>query len=102
MTTAERLAAIEARTDHNASRCSDDFGHDCQALLVAESGYLQTAADDISDLVRALETALEALKDYSSLNGDAIIWPNRDACTYLEDPAKRALAKIDEIMRGQE
>lgn len=49
------LDAIKARTEKNASLRSDDFGHDCQTLLVAESDALQVAADDIASLVDEVE-----------------------------------------------
>lgn len=58
MTLPALLGEIRERTEENANMSSDDFGHDCQELLVAESQALQTASIDIAALLRALELCL--------------------------------------------
>ncbi len=55
------LTEIRQRTERNASLRSDDFGHDCQALLVAESEALQVAANDIEHLLALVEWQQRAL-----------------------------------------
>lgn len=46
-------------------------------------------------LLEALVKGVSALEDYASLRGAPIHWPNRDAYTYLEDPAQQALARLE-------
>lgn len=61
------LAEIHGRTEMAASWRSDDFGHDCQALLEAESNYLQKAADDLARLIKACEIMAKALEQIESM-----------------------------------
>ena len=61
MTLTTRLAEIRERTEKAANWRSDDFGHDTQELLLAESRYLQVAADDIARLLKVVETLDGAL-----------------------------------------
>lgn len=49
------LTEIRERTEKNANLSSDDFGHDCQALLLAESNALQIAAEDVRQLLAEID-----------------------------------------------
>lgn len=54
--------SVRERTELAANWRSDDFGHDCQELLLAESRALQVAADDFAkllEIVACYEAALE-------------------------------------------
>lgn len=52
---------------------------------------------DIAKLEEQLKIAIDTLKMYASLNGEAIRWPDHDHYSYLQDPAIVALAKITNI-----
>lgn len=60
------IAEMRARTERNANLRSDDFGHDTQALLVAESEALQVAAYDLALALDALEVYERALEFYGT------------------------------------
>lgn len=62
MTTTALLTQVKARTELAANWRSDDFGHDCQELLLAESRALQVAADDIARLIAIVEIYEGALR----------------------------------------
>lgn len=76
---------------------SDDFGHDIQALLDAESQALQEIGEDYLTLHAQLKLAVDALKMYASLSGPAMHWPDHDRYSYLETPAVLALAEIEKL-----
>lgn len=60
MTLDDMLKEIEARADAASNMRSDDFGHDTQALLVAESDKLQEiAGTDVPKLLAMLRLAIE-------------------------------------------
>ena len=90
----KKIAEVRERTEKNASLRSDDFGHDCQALLVAESSALQVAAGDLDKLYQALELALGAL--------DVVIKSDERLPDFSDKPgtvaAYNARAKNDEVM----
>lgn len=71
MTTQSSIARIRALVNEKLSMRSDDFGHDCHALLVAESNALQEVGVELSRLVDALEVAERALEFYSGEGGIA-------------------------------
>ena len=51
----QTLAEIRSKAEKSASMRSDDFGHDCDALLRAESAALQVVADDLAKALKIIE-----------------------------------------------
>ena len=81
-----QLERIRERTNRNANLTSDDFGHDCQKLLLAESDALQVASADIARLLAALEKAIE--------QRDKLLRYKYSGEHMNPDPYNRELAKI--------
>lgn len=88
---AAALAKIKERAEKANSMRSDDFGHDCDALLRAESDALHTLAGvDIPALISVIETLSEALEYVGCQSGPESV----------ERHAEDALIKAEEILGG--
>jgi hypothetical protein len=70
---------------------SDDFGHDCQSLLVAESNALQEIGEKFLSLEAKLQIAVEALKQVSGTHEQFMCDDLEDAMMTCEE----ALFKIN-------
>lgn len=57
-----RLKAIEERKERLTSMTSDQFGHDCDALLSAEAAALFVVAEDLTLLLEVVRVSVEALE----------------------------------------
>lgn len=54
-----KLTALRREAEKAMNMSSDDFGHNCQALLEAESQELHKQCDVVLKLITALEKAIE-------------------------------------------
>ena len=91
---------------------SDDFGHDTQALLLAESKALQDMGDHVEKLIRIVEVQAEALKFYAdeSRYNDITVEVRAPASTWSYkstevqedggDKAKQTFQLVDKIVQS--
>lgn len=94
------LEAVRERTGRAANWRSADFGHDTQALLMAESGALQVAAKDTLLLVEMLERAVESL-DEILYAGNVAAQGHWDDTAIMKDLAYESLKEIQSMASGK-
>lgn len=82
------LADIKDRIQKWQNWRSEDFGHDCQALLEAESEALGEACDDLTKLINVVEKQKATLEFFEKCG------------LFSGNRAREVLAETEKILGG--